>query len=223
MKIAIIDDDISFLEMFNKKINSNIKKIFDQVIIDRHTNIDHFPFQYDIYFLDIDLIDDNGISIAGKIKENDKNALIIFVTSKNNLVFSALKVQPFYFIRKSNLDEEFETASMLLKEHFNQKSYFSFKYNFEYIKILTDDILYLEVNNHLTSLVTKFKAYHFYKPLKEIMNEINSDDFIQINRKNSVNIKHIKQYKKNAILLDNNQTLKIGIAFKSVVAERMIK
>lgn len=25
MKIAIIDDDISFLEMFNKKINSNIK------------------------------------------------------------------------------------------------------------------------------------------------------------------------------------------------------
>lgn len=50
MKIAIIDDDISFLEMFNKKINSNIKKIFDQVIIDRYTNIDHFPFQYDIYF-----------------------------------------------------------------------------------------------------------------------------------------------------------------------------
>ena len=42
MKIAIIDDDISFLEMFNKKINSNIKKIFDQVIIDRYTNIDHF-------------------------------------------------------------------------------------------------------------------------------------------------------------------------------------
>ena len=55
------------------------------------------------------------------------------------------------------------------------------------------------------------------------MNEINSDDFIQINRNNSVNIKHIKQYKKNAILLDNNQTLKIGITFKSVVAERMIK
>ena len=223
MKIAIIDDDISFLEMFNKKINSSMKKIFDQVIIDQYTNINLFPFQYDIYFLDIDLIDDNGISIAGKIKENDKNALIIFVTSKNNLVFSALKVQPFYFIRKGNLDEEFETALTLLKEHFNQKSYCSFKYDFEYIKILTDDILYLEVDNHLTSLVTRAKAYHLYKPLKEIMNEINSDDFIQISRKNSVNIKHIKQYKKNAILLDNNQTLKIGIAFKNAVAERMIK
>lgn len=219
MKIAIIDDDISFLEMFNKKINSSMKKIFDQVIIDQYTNINLFPFQYDVYFLDIDLIDDNGISIAGKIKENDKNALIIFVTSKNNLVFSALKVQPFYFIRKGNLDEEFETALMLLKEHFNQKSYFSFKY----IKILTDDILYLEVDNHLTSLVTRAKVYHLYKPLKEIMSEIKSDDFIQISRKNSVNIKHIKQYKKNAILLDNNQILKIGIAFKSAVAERRIK
>lgn len=145
------------------------------------------------------------------------------MTSKNNLVFSALKVQPFYFIRKGNLDEEFETALTLLKEHFNQKSYFSFKYDFEYIKILTDDILYLEVDNHLTSLVTRAKVYHLYKPLKEIMSEIKSDDFIQISRKNSVNIKHIKQYKKNAILLDNNQTLKIGIAFKSAVAERMIK
>ena len=48
MKIAIIDDDISFLEMFNKKINSSMKKIFDQVIIDQYTNINLFPFQYDI-------------------------------------------------------------------------------------------------------------------------------------------------------------------------------
>lgn len=69
MKIAIIDDDISFLEMFNKKINSSMKKIFDQVIIDQYTNINLFPFQYDVYFLDIDLIDDNGISIAGKQKK----------------------------------------------------------------------------------------------------------------------------------------------------------
>ena len=63
----------------------------------------------------------------------------------------------------------------------------------------------------------------FAAAVKEIMNEINSDDFIQISRKNSVNIKHIKQYKKGAILLDNNQILKIGIAFKSAVAERLIK
>lgn len=42
MKIAIIDDDISFLEMFNKKINSSMKKIFDQVIIDQYTNINSF-------------------------------------------------------------------------------------------------------------------------------------------------------------------------------------
>lgn len=99
MKIVIIDDDISFLEMFNKKINSSMKKIFDQVIIDQYTNINLFPFQYDIYFLDIDLIDDNGISIAGKIKENDKNALIIFVTSKNNLVF-CFKSTTFLFYPK---------------------------------------------------------------------------------------------------------------------------
>ena len=66
MRIAIIDDDISFLEMFNKKISLSMKKIFDLVVVDQYTNIDHFPFQYDIYFLDIDLIDDNGISIAEK-------------------------------------------------------------------------------------------------------------------------------------------------------------
>lgn len=111
-------------------------------------------------------------------------------------MFFCFKSTTFYFIRKGNLDEEFETALTLLKEHFNQKSYFSFKYDFEYIKILTDDILYLEVDNHLTSLVTRAKVYHLYKPLKEIMSEIKSDDFIQISRKNSVNIKHIKQYKK---------------------------
>ena len=72
----------------------------------------------------------------------------------------------------------------------------------------------METSDHLTTIYTTAKQYHIYKTLKTVLGEINSNQIIQINRKNCVNIAHIINEKRNYIVLDNNKTLKVGKSFK---------
>lgn len=214
MNIAIIDDDLYFFNNIEKKIKQYSRNLFN-ISIDTFTSCSLlFSKKYDIYFLDIDMPSSNGINIAKKIKSTNSLAKIIFITSHVDLVFSAITIQPFYFIRKTNLDKDLSIAFTLLEDCYIEKEYYKFKYNSEIVSILVDDILYLETSDHLTTIYTNLNQYHIYKSLKDIQEEIHSQNLIQINRKTIINILHISFDKKNTVTLDNKKTFKIGRTFK---------
>lgn len=214
MNIAIIDDDLYFLNNIEKKIKKYSRNLFN-ISIDTFANCSLLFFKkYDIYFLDIDIPSSNGIDIAKKIKATNSLAKIIFITSHVDLVFSAITIQPFYFIRKTNLDKDLSIAFTLLEDCYAEKEYYKFKYNSEIVSILVDDILYLETSDHLTTIYTNLNQYHIYKSLKDIQEEIHSPNLIQISRKTIINILHISFDKKNTVTLDNKKTFKIGRTFK---------
>ena len=213
MNIAIIDDDLYFLNNFKKKVKEYSRNLFNSSI-DIFTSCSSiFLKKYDIYFLDIDMPSSNGIAIAKKIKDTNTLAKIIFITSHVDLVFSAITIQPFYFIRKTNLDKDLSIAFALLEDCYTRKEYYKFKYNSEIINILVDDILYLETSDHLTTIYTCLNQYHIYKSLKDIQKEIHSQNLIQINRKTIINILHVSYGKKNTVMLDNKKTFKISRTF----------
>ena len=112
------------------------------------------------------------------------------------------------------LDKDLSIAFTLLEDCYIEKKYYKFKYNSEIVSILIDDILYLETSDHLTTIYTNLNQYHIYKSLKDIQEEIHSQNLIQINRKTIINILHISFDKKNTVTLDNKKTFKIGRTFK---------
>lgn len=215
MNIIILDDDILFLNTFKNKIQHFAKKIFNDVTIDISTNTSILQNKtYSIYFLDIDLINENGIAVATNIKRLNASAIIIFTTARNDLIYNAITVQPFYFIRKSELDNDLATAFILLKDYFIDKPFFSFKYESEQIKLYIEDIIFFETNDHLTTIFTNSKQYHLYTPLKKLMNLLNSPNIIQANRNQCINVAHVIQEKGNYLILDNSYKIKIGKKYK---------
>lgn len=215
MNIIILDDDILFLNTFKNKIQHFAKKIFNDVTIDISTNTSILQNKtYSIYFLDIDLINENGIAVATNIKRLNASAIIIFTTARNDLIYNAITVQPFYFIRKSELDNDLATAFILLKDYFIDKPFFSFKYESEQIKLYIEDIIFFETNDHLTTIFTNSKQYHLYTPLKKLMNLLNSPNIIQANRNQCINVAHVIQEKGNYLILDNSYKTKIGKKYK---------
>ena len=215
MNIIILDDDILFLNTFKNKIQHFAKKIFNDVTIDISTNTSILQIKtYSIYFLDIDLINENGIAVATNIKRLNASAIIIFTTARNDLIYNAITVQPFYFIRKSELDNDLATAFILLKDYFIDKPFFSFKYESEQIKLYIEDIIFFETNDHLTTIFTNSKQYHLYTPLKKLMNLLNSPNIIQANRNQCINVAHVIQEKGNYLILDNSYKIKIGKKYK---------
>jgi DNA-binding LytR/AlgR family response regulator len=61
---------------------------------------------FDMYILDIDMPDMNGFDLANKIYEKYPNAVIIFCTMHDNLVYDSFRLNAFYFVRKNNLEED---------------------------------------------------------------------------------------------------------------------
>lgn len=221
MNIILIDDNIDFLNSFKNKVKSYAKTIFDDATIDITSDISILSKKkFDIYFLDIALTEIDGINIAKKIKKENKYAKIIFVTSKNDLIYNAITIQPFYFIRKNNLENDLSTAFLLLKDFFVEKDFYTFKYESDEIKIYVENIIYLETNDHLTTIHTTNKQYHIYKPLKDLINDINSSLLVQVNRKECINLMHVIQQKKNMIFLENNVPIKLGKTYRSSFEKR---
>ena len=98
VKILIIDDDKKFTDTLKDDVIKFFQRIDDKAIItvinENFRQVDLFN-NYHIVFLDIDLLTDNGLTIAKQLRELDSNAMIIFVSSRSNLVFKTFVVSQF--------------------------------------------------------------------------------------------------------------------------------
>ena len=100
MNIAIVDDDVDFSSELQQYVKKFIERLYTRYEIDIINNNffnNTLDKTYDIVFLDIDLKEINGINIGKKLLVSEANPIIIFVSSRDDLVFSSLSVRPFYF------------------------------------------------------------------------------------------------------------------------------
>ena len=121
MHICILDDDI----LFSKKLEKDVKKFFG--MIDNNLTIDIFNKNFssifdlkniDIMFLDINLEEKfNGIRFASYIKNIFPNMLLVFISSNDEYVFSALSIGFFQFIRKNKYLYDTSIVFNQLKEY----------------------------------------------------------------------------------------------------------
>ena len=159
MLIKIVDDDQVFVKKIESMVYDGFKDIFLDYSIDCITS--HFEDRYfekgDIFFLDIVLKEKNGIKIAEKIRENNSNAIIIFVSAMNDMIFDSLIVQPFYFIRKDNFDRDMKITCSLIQNYINKNHrIITFDFNDRKTSIKLSDIIYLESFLHEITIHTSF-------------------------------------------------------------------
>ena len=57
--------------------------------------------EFDVVFLDIEMNEIDGISLAEYIKNNNSKIDIVFVSNRADRVFETFDVSPFAFVRKS--------------------------------------------------------------------------------------------------------------------------
>ena len=61
---------------------------------------------YDLFILDIEMPNLDGMELAKVIKEHIKNPVIIFLTSYTDYVYNAFEVEAFRFIPKENMKDK---------------------------------------------------------------------------------------------------------------------
>lgn len=226
MNVLIIDDDIEFAKYFEKLFYNFFSKRFENITLKIIT--DNFSYlvhtDIDICFIDIDLKSKNGINIASYIKKISEKTIIIFVSSKEELVFKALSVGPFHFIRKSHIDEDsiivfnnlfnyLERNQKKLLLNINGRKTMIQLLEIEYILAIGKDLVIIG-NNFEFSLKSSIKSF-----LDQVYN-VKYYNLIQINRNIVINMCYIENIEKTKLTLKNGIEYNIGKVYYNNVIEK---
>jgi len=118
MTFALCDDNLDFSSSFAKKINSLLLTMNNSTssthsllppCVSGNELLDILETQnIDVVFLDIDMPETNGFDIARVINLKYPDTLIVFISSYDDYVFESFNYSPFFFMRKTKVDEELE-------------------------------------------------------------------------------------------------------------------
>ncbi len=230
MRFAIIDDDLLFADNLKKyittlcnKSNYAVKiKCFEQAepILEE----DQFV-KYDIIFLDIEMPEINGIDVAEKINKlrgNSTVPYIVFVTSKENLVFEALKKLPFSFIRKTQLDDV-EICLTSLCERLILSPTYSIKDGRGVRTIEIKNIIRIEKQRNYSIFHTKSGIYTERASIDEKYKDLMQYHFLRPHIGALINAEHILEYKKDDIRMSDNSIIKLSRTYKKSFKEELHK
>lgn len=108
--IYICDDNEGFFDELKSCINSiMLKSNKDYEITEFKSGaelIEAYSHQRcDAIFLDIDMPVMNGHETALKLQEINHDVLIVFITTHDELVYNSWLYQPYWFVRKSHMDD----------------------------------------------------------------------------------------------------------------------
>lgn len=196
MKIKIIDDDQSFIQDFYSRLSIDFK----DAIIDYSRDI---IYDADIYFLDIDMPSKNGIDFANDIKLHNEDAIIIYVTYRDDLVFDALQTFPYYFLRKRNIDKELPIVIEKLKNRFNVGE-IELMYKNKTQTLNLNSIYYIEKDGQYCQIVMKDKKLKVRYTMKWFVSHLPATLFGKVSQSELVNYKYVLSENKTYITTKDN-------------------
>ena len=216
MKIGIIDDDTQFSQVIKHKIEENT--CFSKSRIDVFNN-DFKSLQlkdYDYLFIDILLMQDNGITIAKSI--HNKNTRIIFMSSNETLVYDCFDIALYFFIRKTSYEDDLERLFIKIDkdQNENHKQYLVDKKNNQYINL--KDIIYVQSHRNTCTFYTEDNEYVQYTTLKKCFEELCSNvAFYKINSYTIINFKYVIKINNQSVTLMNSQTFNVSRKSKDII------
>ena len=229
LKIAICDDDVKMTGRLDTVLEEIAKRNF--VKIDTEVFLDGGELEkaveekmyFDIIFLDIEMGDEDGITAARKIRETDRNVLIIYVTSHESYMQESFSVRPFRFLVKPV--EEKQIAGCLeaaYEEISSADSYFRYSYQRLNCKIPMRDILYFESKRRKVYIVTEKETFEFYGKLNEIEESLRASKgiFLRIHQSFLINYKHIKGLAYDFAVMDNEERLSISEDRRKLISKQ---
>lgn len=229
VNIAVVDDEENCAAL----IKQNIIKYLNREGIEK--NVEAFGSskqllfalggnkRYQIYFLDIELPDMDGLALAEEIINKNVESYIIFITSHFEVVLDAFKVRAFRFIPKEMLEEKIpEALGAVMKElSIQAEEYYIINTELRFEKIFYRDIIYIFRDGKNAVFVTKGGRKHERKSLRQVYANLSPKDFVFIEKGYIINILHVVGLMGNVLEMEDQISLKVSQSRLKEVKEKI--
>ncbi len=151
LKIVICDDNKAILSSLSELIKQKIKADFVLNVFSNTFALYDYVFEIakgsiDVLITDIDLGDENGVSVAAEVKQRYPHVKIIFISGHLNLALDVFDVEPVYFLYKpidpERLVKAFEKTVAMIEA--DKKNCVSIVYRGEIVNVEINRIKYIE-------------------------------------------------------------------------------
>ena len=215
IKIAICEDEKEQQDLLKTHINQIFKDLPIKYSLYTFNSgeelLKNYPKNIDIFLIDIQLNEINGMDTARKIRETDNKAEIIFITSLIEYALEGYEVRAYRYLIKPVKYDDLKTHILnCIKEIDIKNKHIIIKKQGNRIKLDISEITYIEVQKENITIHTLNQIYETKGTMNNIEKEINCSRFYRCHKSFLVNLEHIKSIKQYIAVLENGEEVPIS-------------
>lgn len=217
---AIVEDETAVRTQLRDSISAEFQRHSVSVAFDLFADGNGFlemfgqHYHYDMIFLDIEMPGIDGIEVCRQIRRIDADALVVFVSNRDELVFQSFEVQPFRFIRKSHYQDYLVSlAEDLLRQldlRHPRMIRITEALSGDIFSFNARQILYIEAQRKDCRIVTDSGATVVRCRFMELETQLSGMDFIKIHRSYLVNCHAVFYIGKSSLILTDKTELPVS-------------
>lgn len=211
INIGVCDDE----SIHRNKIKEILVDILDRYNMDYkiyeydsgENLLSDYPSDLDILIMDIQMKSINGMDTARKIRENDDNVEIIFMTSFSEFMQEGYEVKAYrYLLKPINENKIIKHITPCIKDIMKKRSNhltISTKNNIERIKI--DSILYIETSRPNILIYTNDNMYSAKISISKIDKILKDYGFFRCHTSYLINLKKVEYMDGKDVTINQNK------------------
>ena len=226
-RIAICDDQEEVIKQFEVLCYEYQQKQRTEISVHSYLNPDMLvadleeEVYYDIFFIDIEMPQRNGLSVVKDIKNICPDSLVVILTSYTQYAIDAIELEVFRYLVKQEMEGCFEiylNAAIRRIRKEEEKYYFIISPR-KKIRISCNDIIYCYKDEKMSVLVTKTGEVRERKTINRLLKDLCAvcDYFMMTERGYFINMYYAEKIQKNMIYLENNIRVPIGVTYMNDV------
>ncbi len=216
MRIAIIDDEQVVIEQltgFIKRAESELNMQLEAFpFLSGESFISGYDFSFDIVLLDIEIGAENGMDIARKLREMDKNVTLMFITNMSQYAVQGYLVDAVDFVVKP---VDYDSFLFRIKRAISRATIQSGKLiklnsGSDIFTFPSSEIIYIEIQGHNMTIHSQNGVQSLRSSLRTVEKQLSGAPFSRCNNSFLVNLNHIRSIVDNNITMSNRDVLTIS-------------
>ncbi|MFR6372716.1 MAG: GHKL domain-containing protein [Subdoligranulum sp.] len=194
IRIAIVEDDTGYRSQLRKYIDQYQSDFSETVSVSEFSDgleiVEKYKSEYDIILMDIQMKHMDGMQAAMRIRDMDKNVIIIFITNSAQFAVQGYKVEALDYVLKPIQYFAFSQVlhNAVKKVHGKSKFYIHLIQESKMIRLDADQILYIESRGHTIIYHTEIGEYAERGSLKSAEEKLAQRHYYKCNNCYLVNL-----------------------------------
>lgn len=228
IRIAIVEDEPESREQLIRYLrryeDENDVKFQVTEYKDGLDILDEYGGQFDLILLDIRMKFVDGMETARKIREKDRNVIIVFITNMAQYAIQGYDVEARGFILKPVRYSAFsqQIARVCRELESREDKYINIQLPGGMRSIRLRDILYIENESHYLHIHLKNETVVFYCTIKEMEQKLEGGTFCRCNNGIIVNLSHVTGIENNTAAV-GEEKLPISRSRKKMFIEQLTR